>query len=147
MPNWSVAFFSITAFGRIAVPLLTELTENEITNILTHSETRALFVSRRLLAKVPKALLDSMRIVIATDDLSILKAEDDAYTYAFIGWNPTIVAAVADADYTAQFTSTPKQQGIEDLPAAEAPTKILIDNIIYILRGDKIFTITGTEVK
>ena len=76
-----------------------------------------------------------------------VRPEDDAYTYAFIGWNPTIVAAVADADYTAQFTSTPKQQGIEDLPAAEAPTKILIDNIIYILRGDKIFTITGTEVK
>ena len=80
MPNWSVAFFSITAFGRIAVPLLTELTENEITNILTHSETKALFVSRRLLAKVPQQLLDRMHIVILTDDLSIVQTGEDAYT-------------------------------------------------------------------
>lgn len=80
MPNWAVAFFSITAFGRIAVPLLTELTENEITNILTHSETKALFVSRRLLAKVPQDLLDKMHIVIATDDLSIIQTGESAYT-------------------------------------------------------------------
>ncbi len=80
MPNWPVAFFAITAFGRIAVPLLTELTENEITNILTHSETKALFVSRRLYSKVPKAILDRMRIVISTDDLSILHTGETAYT-------------------------------------------------------------------
>lgn len=80
MPNWPVAFFAITAFGRIAVPLLTELSENEITNILTHSETKALFVSRRLLSKVPQGLLDRMHIVICTDDLSILQSGETAYT-------------------------------------------------------------------
>jgi len=80
MPNWPVAFFSITAFGRIAVPLLTELTENEITNILTHSETKALFVSNRLLPKVPQDLLDRMHIVISTDDLSIIRTGESAYT-------------------------------------------------------------------
>ena len=80
MPNWSVAFFSVTAFGRIAVPLLTELTENEITNILTHSETKALFVSNRLLSKVPEAILDRMHIVICTDDLSIIRSGESAYT-------------------------------------------------------------------
>ena len=80
MPNWAVAFFSITAFGRIAIPMLTELSENEITNILTHSEAKAMFVSRRLFPKVPKELTAQMKIVIATDDLSVLQAEDDAYT-------------------------------------------------------------------
>ena len=80
MPNWAVAFFSITAFGRIAVPMLTELSENEIRNILTHSGTKALFVSKKLFPKIPADLLESLHGVIATDDLSILKAEDDAYT-------------------------------------------------------------------
>ena len=80
MPNWCVAFFAVTAFGRIAVPMLTELSENEITNILTHSESRALFVSRRLLPKVPRAILDGMRIVIATDDLEIIQSGENAYT-------------------------------------------------------------------
>ena len=80
MPNWPVAFFAVTATGRIAVPMLTELTENEITNILVHSEAKALYVSRRLLPKVPEHLLAAMHIVIATDDLSILRAESTAYT-------------------------------------------------------------------
>ncbi|MBO4476639.1 MAG: AMP-binding protein [Bacteroidales bacterium] len=80
MPNWPAAFFSITAFGRIAVPLLTELSENEITNILTHSDTKALFVSRRLLAKVPEELLERMHLVILTDDLSIVRSGEGAYT-------------------------------------------------------------------
>ncbi|MBO4264356.1 MAG: AMP-binding protein [Bacteroidales bacterium] len=80
MPNWGVAFFATVAFGRIAVPMLTELSENEITNILVHSDAKALFVSRRLYEKVPAHILSRMHIVIATDDLSILQAHDDAYT-------------------------------------------------------------------
>lgn len=80
MPNWPVAFFAVTAFGRIAVPMLTELSGNEITNILTHSDTKALYVSRRLYSKVPEDLLAKMHVVIATDDLSILRFNDTAYT-------------------------------------------------------------------
>ena len=80
MPNWPVAFFAVTAFGRIAVPMLTELTTNEITNILTHSESKALYVSRRLYSKVPEDILARMHVVIATEDLSILRADGTSYT-------------------------------------------------------------------
>ena len=40
-------------------------------------------------------------------------------------------------------------EGIEDIhiDASDAPRKIMIDNVIYIIRGDKIYTITGTTVK
>lgn len=80
MPNWPVAFFAVTAFGRIAVPMLNELTENEITNILEHSESKALYVSKRLYSRVPEHLLAKMHVVIATDDLSILRSDGTAYT-------------------------------------------------------------------
>ena len=80
MPNWAVAFFSITAFGRIIVPMLTDLTEHEVTNILTHSEAKALFVSKRLLPKVSQEMRDRLSIIIITDDLSVLKVNDNDYT-------------------------------------------------------------------
>lgn len=80
MPNWTVAFFAIAAFGRIAVPMLTDLSANEITNILTHSDSKALFVSKKLLSKVPKEVLNKMSVVICTDDLSVIQNIDDDYT-------------------------------------------------------------------
>ena len=178
------------------------------------------------------------------------RAEDDTYTYEFSGWTPAIVPATADADYTATFTATPKpidaspkdltivsqteknnvttvafrwsvvqqaamyelivkegsnyivntnvgslnmytatfsknnlsigthtlswavrsigndyapisnyvygptfivtianEEGLDDIDASSAPCKILIDGVIYILRGEKKYTITGVEVK
>ena len=44
--------------------------------------------------------------------------------------------------------STPLPEGIEDIVVdPNAPRKILIDNVIFILRGDHIYTIQGQEVK
>ena len=77
------------------------------------------------------------------------KPEDEQYTYTFSGWNPAIVAATADATYTAVFEATSKSEGIEDLymDGETAPRKILIDDVIYILRGNKTYTLQGQEVK
>ena len=69
-PNWGLAFFSATAFGRISVPLLPDFSENEVTNVLTHSETQALFVSERLLAKVSPECRQRLKIII---DIMTLK--------------------------------------------------------------------------
>ena len=78
------------------------------------------------------------------------RPEDEDYTYEFCGWLPEIAAAVANADYTAQFTATEKShEGIEDIPASDtaAPQEILINGTIYILRGEHIFTIQGQKVR
>ena len=37
------------------------------------------------------------------------KADDDTYTYTFSGWTPEVVAAEADAEYTAAFTPVYKK--------------------------------------
>ncbi len=46
----------------------------------------------------------------AYDGTTPIRPEDEQYTYLFDGWSPTIVAATADADYTATYTATAKPQ-------------------------------------
>ena len=73
MPNWGVAYFATAAFGMITVPMLPDFSESEIKHILKHSETKALFVSRKLLPKVHEKAMDRLELVICLDDFSIIK--------------------------------------------------------------------------
>ena len=80
MPNWSVAFYATTVFGRISIPILPDSSENEVTNIINHSESKVLFVSERLLPKVSKDVMDKMILVINMDTLEAIKADDEHFT-------------------------------------------------------------------
>ena len=80
MPNWSVAFFATVPFGRIAIPILPDSSENEVTNIINHSETKVLFVSERLRGKISQEVMDKMTLVINIDNFETIKADDDQFT-------------------------------------------------------------------
>ena len=80
MPNWSVAFFSLTPFGRIAIPILPDSSENEVTNILEHSESKAIFVSQRLASKVSRKCRDKMTLVIDIDTFEVIQADEEKFT-------------------------------------------------------------------
>ena len=84
MPNWTVAFFSAVAFGRVAVPILPDSSESEVTNILTHSGTKVLFVSERMSGEVSQEMMDKMVLVFNLDKLQIVKRDDKAFTCE--GW-------------------------------------------------------------
>ena len=80
MPNWSAAFFSIVPFGRIAIPILPDSSENEVTNIINHSETKVIFVSQRLAHKINKEVMDKMTLVIDLDTFEAIKVDDEKFT-------------------------------------------------------------------
>ena len=80
MPNWSVAFFSIVPFGRIAIPILPDSSENEVTNILEHSESKVIFVSQKLASKVSEECRNKLTLVIDIETFEVLKADDDKFT-------------------------------------------------------------------
>lgn len=77
-----------------------------------------------------------------------VREEDDQYIWTFIGWTPEIVVATFDADYTAQYDATLKSEGVENvLVDGIVPQRVLIDGVVYIKRGDKLYTLQGQEVK
>ncbi len=51
MPNWGVAYFSITFMGAVAVPVLPDFSATEVGNILDHSGAKAIFISTSLIAQ------------------------------------------------------------------------------------------------
>ena len=80
MPNWSVAYFSTVVFGRISIPILPDSSENEVTNILNHSESKVMFVSQKLASKLSKESMEKLTLVIDMDTFEIIKADDDKFT-------------------------------------------------------------------
>ena len=77
--------------------------------------------------------------------------DDDEYTYTFRGWQPEIVAAEADATYTATYNAAKKTDAIDIISADEnsvGPRKIIENGRLYIiLPNGKKYTATGEEVR
>ena len=79
MPNWAVAFFAATAYGRIAVPMLPDSSENEVSNILSHSESKVLFISQRLMGKLSEACKEKLTLVIDIETFEFLKKDKNDF--------------------------------------------------------------------
>ena len=80
MPNWSVAFYATAPFGRIAIPILPDSSENEVTNIINHSESKVMFVSQKLAGKLSQEVKDKMVLIFDLDTFDILKADEEKFT-------------------------------------------------------------------
>ena len=70
MPNWGVSYFAVTCAGMVAVPILPDFTSSELELIIEHSEAKAILVSDKLYAKLPKNVIDKLNIVIRTKGLN-----------------------------------------------------------------------------
>ncbi len=75
MPNWGAAYFAIVSMGAIAVPLLPDFHPGEIENILNHSESKAIFVSNGLKAKIEGFKNKTLDCRISIEDFSVLEGK------------------------------------------------------------------------
>ena len=80
MPNWAIAYFSVTYFGGVIVPILPDFHPADVQHIIRHSEAKAVFVSKRHLQTIEDLDESNMKFVIQLDDLSI-KDEFTNHTY------------------------------------------------------------------
>ena len=76
MPNWGITYFAIVSMGAIVVPILPDFSENEIENVLTHSESKAIFVSEGLKLKIENLKHDNLLHRILIDDFSIIESPE-----------------------------------------------------------------------
>jgi long-chain acyl-CoA synthetase len=72
MPNWSVAYFGITYFGAVVVPVLPDFHPDEVHHIIRHSEAKAIFVSDKHQSTIEECEETNIEFVINLDELKIL---------------------------------------------------------------------------
>ncbi len=75
MPNWGVAYFSITFIGAVAVPILPDFSNTEVANILEHSGTKAIFISTSLLSRIEGFKSENLKTAILIEDFSLIFSE------------------------------------------------------------------------
>jgi len=75
MPNWGVAYFSITFMGAVVVPILPDFSSTEIANVLEHSGTKAIFVSNSLLSRINGFKSEGLKTAILIEDYSLIFPE------------------------------------------------------------------------
>ncbi|MFB6320647.1 AMP-binding protein [Saccharicrinis sp. FJH54] len=73
MPNWGIAYLAMLCMGIVAVPVLPEFTEEEVLNVLLHSEAETVFVSKNLESKIKNTAASKIRTVIRIEDFSVLR--------------------------------------------------------------------------
>ena len=56
MPHWGVAYFAVASAGMVIVPILADFSTTEVNNILEHSDSKMLFLSKKMAAKHDDAL-------------------------------------------------------------------------------------------
>lgn len=69
-PNWVVAYCAIASIGAVIVPILPDFTEKEIATILSHSESRALFVSDKLYRKVEGQEIKGLEYIFRVENFA-----------------------------------------------------------------------------
>jgi len=67
-PNWGIVYLSIVTMGAVAVPILPDFHAEDIAHIISHSESKIVFVTQRQLDKLQEVEVKGVELVISLDD-------------------------------------------------------------------------------
>ena len=81
MPNWGIVYFATQCMGVVVVPVLPDFNAYELGNIIEHSETKAIFISKSLEFKFAKLEKVNIELVIRLDDFDLLKGGESSPIY------------------------------------------------------------------
>ncbi len=82
MPNWAVAYFSVTYIGAVIVPILPDFNPADVHHILRHSEAKGVFVSSKHQHTIEELDEAKVSFVINLDRLEII---EDLNNFSYIG--------------------------------------------------------------
>jgi len=81
MPNWGVAYFSVTFMGAVAVPVLPDFSNIEVANVLDHSGASVIVISSSLTQRIDGYKSEILRTAILAEDFSVLFSDENTTVY------------------------------------------------------------------
>ena len=78
--RWGIAFLATVTYGAVVVPILPDFLSEQIHNIVTHSETKLLFVSDQILKRIEPEQMPNLLGILNLTDYSFAKAPFDVLT-------------------------------------------------------------------
>jgi len=76
MPNWVIGYLAATFMGAVAVPLLPDFSDEEVTNIINHAEAKAIVISSKLASKISKVNHHLIELQLLMEDFSLIQGKD-----------------------------------------------------------------------
>lgn len=75
-PEWGISYFGIVSYGMIAVPLLPDFSDTEVSAIFEHCGVDAIIVESKLYPKLEKMADKLPKIVIKLEDFTVIKGPE-----------------------------------------------------------------------
>ena len=72
MPHWGVAYFAVTYFGGVIVPVLPDFHVSDVHHIIRHSEAKVAFVSKKHMQTIEELEESELKFVIELDSLELV---------------------------------------------------------------------------
>lgn len=80
--QWAVAFLAIVTYGAIVVPIQNEFKPEQIHNIVSHSESKMLFVGDVVATEINAEEMPSLEGIVYLPDFSLVLSRSEKLTYA-----------------------------------------------------------------
>ena len=81
MPNWGITCFAITFMGAVVVPVLPDFSNTEVSNVLEHSGTKAIFIASPLMSRIEGFFSNYLKSIIQIEDYSVVYSEISNLSY------------------------------------------------------------------
>lgn len=152
--NWVISFFATLSYGAIATTVLHDFSEENIQNIVNHSDAKVLFVSEQIWVKLDPMKMPQVDTILLLEDFSIQKANSPHLIELRSAWNNYFIEKypngftkehlkfynenpeeMAVLNYTSGTTSNPKGVMVP-YRSLWSNTRFAIDMIPFLKTGD-----------
>jgi len=72
MPNWGIVYFTLQCMGIVVVPVLPDFSSLELQNVISHSEAKAIFISKSLESRLSEIEHNNLEIIVRIDNFEVL---------------------------------------------------------------------------